>query len=347
VTGPAGGGIRVGIRLPPCLPVGQLAEAARTAERLGFDHAWFPDSQLLWRDVFATLSAAALATDRIGLGSAVTNLVTRHPTVVASAARTVAELAPGRFVLGVGAGNSSVLPAGLAVSTQAQLRARLAVVRRLLAGDECQLGAVRSRLRDPGPPVPVYLAATGPRNLALAGEIADGVILLSGVWADGLAASRRQVERGALAAGRTLADLDLVVSAFCQVTDDVERDARLLKPICAAIAQTGGGPALRLAGVDVEVPRQVPDVYPDLAHAEDWELAVRRCGEWVSDRAAVRFAQAFCLCGTASQLAGRIEELAAAGVTSLFVQHVGSYSVPHRLMEAFSPVLGGRTAART
>jgi 5,10-methylenetetrahydromethanopterin reductase len=319
--------------------VGELAEAARTAERLGFDQVWFPDSQLLWRDVFATLAAAAQVTERIQLGSAVTNLVTRHPSVLASAARTVAELAPGRFVLGVGAGNSAVLPAGLPVSTQAQLRERLAVVRGLLAGEECQLGTARARLRDPAPGTPVYLAASGPRNLALAGELADGVILLSGVWAEGLAASRRHIARGALAAGRRLTDLDLVVSAFGLVTDDLERDARLLKPICAAMAQAGGGPALGLAGVEVQVPAAVPDVYPDLAHAEDWQRAVRRCGDWVSDRAAVRFAEAFCLCGTAGELTRRIGGLAEAGVTSLFIQHAGSYSLPHELMAVISSIL--------
>jgi 5,10-methylenetetrahydromethanopterin reductase len=105
------------------------------------------------------------------------------------------------------------------------------------------------------------------------------------------------------------------------------------------MAQAGGGPALRLAGVDVEVPAEVPGVYPDLVHAEDWELAVRRCGEWVSDEAAVRFAQAFCLSGTASQIAGRVRDLAAAGVTSLFIQHVGSYSMPYDLMEAVSSAI--------
>ena len=329
-------GPRIGIRLPPCLPAHQMADAARTAELLGFDHAWFPDSQLLWRDAFATMTAAALATDRIGIGTAVTNVVTRHPTVIASAARTVAELAPGRFVLGVGAGNSSVLPAGLPVSSQAQLRERLALVRRLLAGQMCDFGTVRSRLRDPRPGVPVYLAASGPRNLRLAGELADGVILLSGVSTGVLAAGLGNVERGAHAAGRSLRDLDVVVSAYCQVTDDLERDARQLKPICAAMAQAGGGAALKLAGIEVEVPAQVPGVYPDLVHAEDWELAVRRCGEWVSDAAAVRFARAFCLCGTAGQIADRVRELAATGVTSLFIQHVGSYSVPYDLMEAVS-----------
>lgn len=60
-----------------------MLETVRRAEELGFDDVWFPDSQLLWRDVFTTLTAAALGTGRIGLGTAVTNLATRHPAVVA------------------------------------------------------------------------------------------------------------------------------------------------------------------------------------------------------------------------------------------------------------------------
>jgi 5,10-methylenetetrahydromethanopterin reductase len=104
--------MRVGLRIPPCAPVPALVDLVRAADRAGLDEVWFPDSQLLWRDVFGVATAAAAGTDRITLGTAVTNLVTRHPAVVASAARTVAEIAPGRFILGVGVGNSSVGPIG-------------------------------------------------------------------------------------------------------------------------------------------------------------------------------------------------------------------------------------------
>lgn len=236
--------MRVGVRLPPCAPVGEVAAAAVTAERLGFDEVWVPDSQLLWRDPFVTLAAVAQATTGIGLGTAVTNVVTRHPAVLASAVRTVGELAEGRFVLGVGVGNSSVEPVGLRPSTQAELRERLAVVRALLAGEDVDFGPVTSSLRDPGTAPPVLMAASGPRNLRLAGEIADGAILLSGISPVTLASSRERVAEGALAAGRQLADLQLVVSTFAHITDDLEKDARQLKPICAGIAQKGGGPAL-------------------------------------------------------------------------------------------------------
>ncbi|MFF0224195.1 LLM class flavin-dependent oxidoreductase [Streptomyces sp. NPDC004629] len=326
-------GLRVGVRIPPCDRVDRLVETVRRAEGLGFDQVWFPDSQLLWRDVFTVLTAAALSTERIGLGSAVTNLVTRHPAVVASAARSVAEIAPGRFTLGLGVGNSSVGPIGMRQSTGAQLREGFAMLRALFEGREWDFGGVRSRLRDPGPNVPIHLAASGPRNLRLAGEIADGVILLSGVSRKTLASATARVREGAEAAGRSAASIPLTVSAYCAVTDDVEAEARLLKPICVSIAQNGGAPFLALAGIELDVPAQVEGVYPDLVHAEDWAAAVRICSQWVSDEAALRFAQAFCLFGTAQEITERLRALHADGVTHVFLQHVGSYDPPTELVE--------------
>ncbi|MEU6197122.1 LLM class flavin-dependent oxidoreductase [Streptomyces sp. NPDC047061] len=324
--------MRVGIRVPPCDRADRVLETVRRAEQLGFDDVWFPDSQLLWRDVFTTLTAAALGTERIGLGTAVTNLATRHPAVVASAARSVAELAPGRFTLGLGVGNSSVGPVGLPQSTSAAMREGIRLLRALLSGEEWEFpGGVRSRLRDPGPGVPLYLAASGPRNLRLAGEIADGVILLSGVSPRTLAQAAARVEEGAAARA---ARPPLTVSAFCAVTDDVEAAARQLKPICASIAQNGGAPFLALAGIGVHVPEKVEGVYPDLVHAEDWKAAVDICSAWISDDNALRFAEVFCLFGTADEIAARLRALEAGGVAGVFLQHVGSYDPPTDLIEA-------------
>jgi 5,10-methylenetetrahydromethanopterin reductase len=238
------GPLRFGVRIPPCDRVDRVARTVRRAEDLGFDQVWFPDSQLLWRDVFTTLTAAALGTERIGLGTAVTNVATRHPSVVASAARIVAELAPGRFTLGLGVGNSSVGPVGPRQTSSAQLREGLALLRALLDGQDWDFeGKVRSRLRDPQPSVPIHLAVSGPRNLRPAGEIADGVILLSGVSPRTLAAATARVREGAEAVGRSAKALPVTVSAFCAVTDDIAAEARLIKPICASIAQNGGAPS--------------------------------------------------------------------------------------------------------
>lgn len=324
--------LRVGIRIPACRPVSELTEAAVDAERLGFDHVWFPDSQLLWRDVFCTLTAAAALTRRIGLGTAVTNVVTRHVTVIASAARTVAELAPGRFTLGLGVGNSSLAPIGLPPSKGREMRHAIAVIRELLAGGEHDFGGGAVRLRDPAPAVAVHMAATGPRNLRLAGELADGVILLSGVAPAALDRATAMVGEGVAASGRARREVGLTVSAYCHVTDDVYRDARLLKPICAGMAQNGGTEVLRRVGIEAVVPERADDVYPDLVHAEDWDHAVDVCGRWISDDDAVRFAEVFCLFGTGDQIAERLARTRAAGATGVLLQHVGSYDVPSQLM---------------
>ncbi|MDL5155165.1 LLM class flavin-dependent oxidoreductase [Actinomycetospora termitidis] len=331
--------MKVGLRIPPCAPVPDLVAFAREAEAAGLDQLWFPDSQLLWRDVFTVCSAVAGATERVGLGTAVTNVATRHPSVVASAARTVAEVADGRFTLGVGVGNSSVGPVGMAPSTGRALREGLATVRALLSGDEVEFGPVRSRLRDPID-VPLHLAASGPRNLRLAGEVADGAILLSGVAPGPLAFATARVAEGAEAAGR--APVPITVSAFCRVTDDVERDARELKPVCVEIARNGGGAALAAAGVEVTPPATVEGVYPDLVHAEDWDAAVRFCDPYVDDASVVRFAREFCLVGTAKEIEVRVAELAAVGVDGVFLQHVGSYDLPTRLLADLSDDLLAR-----
>lgn len=330
------GALRVGLRVPPCRPVTELARFVAEVETAGFDDVYVPDSQVLWRDAWMTLHAAAEATSRIGLGTAVTNVVTRHPSVVASLARTVAEAADGRFRLGLGVGNSSVEPVGLAPSTGRALREGIAAIRSLLAGEAATFGEATVRMRDPHPGVPVLVAASGPRNLGLAGEVADGAVLLSGVSTPLLTRAVGLVRAGAEAAGRDPDSVQIVVSAHAMVTDDVERDARVLKPICAGIAQHGGRAALASAGLDVRVPAHVPEVYPDLVHAEDWDHAVEVCSQWVSDEDAVTFARSFALFGTPDEIVARMRQAQALGATSVFLQHVGSYDLPHRLRDAVS-----------
>jgi 5,10-methylenetetrahydromethanopterin reductase len=276
----------------------------------------------------------ASKTSRLTLGSAVTNVGTRHPTVVASAIRTVQELAPSRLRVGLGVGDSALRPLGLPPTTGRELRAGLTMVRQLLEGGEVDFAGRPLRLRDAAGACPVYVAANGPRNLMLAGELADGVILLSGASPGALERSIGLVRRGAQAAGRDPAGLEVIASAYCHVTDDVRRDARMLKPICATIAQTGGQPLLAMAGIEVTVPAHVPDVYPDMVHAEDWALAVEVAGRWVSDEDAVAFADAFCLFGTVDQIVERIRCVAGTGATTMLVQHVGSYELPHHLIDA-------------
>lgn len=321
------------LRVPPCRPVPEVAAFAHHVEGLGFDRVYFPDSQLLWRDPYLTMFAAATATERVTLGTAVTNVVTRHPSVVAGVVRSVAEAAPGRVHLGLGVGNSSVEPIGLKPSRRTELRDGIAQIRGLLGGDDVVVNGVTARQRDPRPGVPVYVAASGPQNLGLAGEVGDGAILLSGVSPALIDRGISLVRRGAEQAGRDPLTVDVVVSAYTLVTDDVERDARVLKPVLAGMAQHGGRVALESVGIRADVPAHVPEIYPDLVHAEDWPLAVEHCSRWISDADAVRYAEEFCLFGSPEHVAARILDAHRRGASTLYLQHVGSYDFPEQLAE--------------
>jgi 5,10-methylenetetrahydromethanopterin reductase len=319
-----------------------MARAAARAEDLGFDAVWFPDSQLLWRDVWVVAAAAAQATRSIDIGVAVTNIETRHPSVTASAIRTVEEMAPGRLRTGFGTGNSSLGLLGIAPTTRARMAPALGAIRSLLHGADVELGGGTARLRDPRPGSPLYMAASGPNNLRFAGAHADGVILLSGVSIPLLTRTLALVQAGIREANRSEEDVRVVVSAFAHVTDDIARDARMLKPLCAQLAIGGASVALEAEGVCLRPPpAPLTGVYPDLVHAEDWERAIAAVDDWVSDEAAVRFAESFCLFGTLDVIERRLDELASLGVSEVLVQHVGSYDLPWTLMDA----LGGLVAA--
>src|SRR5919204_2770166 len=114
----------------------RLLDVIRLAEELGYHAVYVGDSQMIWREAFALLGAAALVTSRIRLGPGVTNPITRDPAVVAAAVETLVELAGPRIVLGIGAGDSSLRTLGKRPATLAHLEASIQLIRRLLSGEE-------------------------------------------------------------------------------------------------------------------------------------------------------------------------------------------------------------------
>jgi 5,10-methylenetetrahydromethanopterin reductase len=143
-------------------------------ESEGVQRVWVIDSQLAMKDVYAGLVVAALNSRTIGLGTGVTNAVTRHPTVTANAINAVAELSGGRAILGLGAGDSALYGIGLKPQKVAEVEEAVAFFR----------GKV-------DPSVPIFLAASQERMCELAGRVADGAIVMGPAQPDMV---RRQVE---------------------------------------------------------------------------------------------------------------------------------------------------------
>ena len=195
--------VSFGIMLRPGqFPFSHLIACMKTTQAMAFDHLWFGDSHVIWHEVGAYLTAATMSTTRMRVGPLVANPVTRHPTVVASAIATLAELSDGRVVLGLGRGDSAVRRMGLAPMKLAEFRDAFRLVRRLCRGAACELDGTSIRFAWLTRTVPVLLAAYGPRVLALAAE-ADGVVLQL-ASPDAVAWATRHVRESARAARRTL-----------------------------------------------------------------------------------------------------------------------------------------------
>jgi 5,10-methylenetetrahydromethanopterin reductase len=237
MTQPRSGVVLQGVDAPQEFG-GMVAEV----DRLGFDHLWLTDSSLHARNCYAYLTLAAGLSPRLLLGTAVTNPVTRHPAITAAAAATVDEISAGRLILGMGAGDRPLLALGQRPATLATLEAAVAGIRRLWRGEEVDLAArgftmSRAHLRFPArADIPVYLSASGPKTLELAGRIADGAILLVGLFPEALEWAISHLTRGAEAAGR--ARPHVAVFAYGAISEDEQAALDAARSIAAWFPQT-------------------------------------------------------------------------------------------------------------
>jgi 5,10-methylenetetrahydromethanopterin reductase len=171
---------------------GRVAEFARRAEAWGFAGLLLADSQNLTADIWVELCLAAAATTRLRIGPGVTNPVTRHLAVTASAAATLQRESGGRVSLGIGKGDSALSQIGLDALTVREFEEALGTLQGFLRGEEVVLrGGVSSRIRwlaeDAAAKVPVHVAASGPRTIAAAARHAEGVDLTVGGEVDRVA----------------------------------------------------------------------------------------------------------------------------------------------------------------
>ena len=196
------------------------------AEQHGFTHAWLYDSQMLFSDPYVSLAFCATNTKTIKLGTGVTNPSSRIAPVTANSFATINALAPGRTILGIGTGNTARRTLGMPAATLDSMREHIRICRDLLGGKTTDYteGTRHRKIKFLNPdadwynikdPVPAYIAASGPKSLEMAGEIADGVILFGAVSPTLIDFVMEHVRAGAERAGRNPADVyALVMTAF-------------------------------------------------------------------------------------------------------------------------------------
>ena len=172
-------------------PWSQLSEIAAACEREGLHSIAIADSPLQARDVYIGCAASLQATSSLGVFTAVTNPVTRHPSVTASALLSLCEMAPGRVSVGIATGDSALWGVGLKPAKIALLREYILALKALLRGEEATWQGSKFRGHwddlDPATSPPVYVACSGPKVLRMAVEVADGIIPAMGYAPENIA----------------------------------------------------------------------------------------------------------------------------------------------------------------
>jgi probable F420-dependent oxidoreductase len=167
-----------GFTLKPEHSVERTIALTRQAEAAGFRFGWLFDSHILWKEVYPLLTLMATNTERMRLGTCVTNPATREPTVTASALATLNEISKGRMDLGIGRGDSARRVLGKSPTTMATLEEAAALIRDLVEGHRVVYEGQELRLPWIGRwKLPVWIAGYGPMALSMAGRMADGLII--------------------------------------------------------------------------------------------------------------------------------------------------------------------------
>jgi 5,10-methylenetetrahydromethanopterin reductase len=179
------------------------------AEGCGYGLLTTGDSQSLWADPFVAMTVAAQRTTTPKLAITVSNPVTRHPAVVASAATAIQQLSGDRFIYGISSGDSALRNIGARPGRLDELEEYVRCVQAMCDGGPATFHGAEQALRWAHRPTPVWMAAEGPKTLELAGRIAQGVILSNSLTHEALARNLGHVRRGADAAGRAFDDIDV------------------------------------------------------------------------------------------------------------------------------------------
>ena len=297
----------------------------RRAETLGWDAALQPDSQLRRRDTYVLLAMAARATERIVLGPLLANPVNRHPSVTASSIATIDELAPGRTLLGWGVGDTAVRLAGLRPARVKELEDGTCLMRALLDGKEIEVGAARPARLPHHRPVPIWIAAGGPRTLRMAGGVADGVFIRVGTHRANITRAVEAIRAGAAEAGRDPSSVRVGAIFHTVLVDDPARARLMGKSMAAGYYEYSPAlfeaPGFAWTGADPERLKHDRQVWPDFHHAADLEASGR-----VVDFLPEAAADAFSLHGRPENIVAQL--VAVLGGALVAFDHVVLHPIP-------------------
>jgi 5,10-methylenetetrahydromethanopterin reductase len=301
----------VSVGISPRQSFASWATFVAALEAEGVGRVWVIDSQLAMKDVYTGLVLAALNTKSLGLGTGVTNAVTRHPTITANAMAALAEISDGRAVLGLGAGDSALYGVGMKPQKVAEVEEAMDFFRAVLRGEEGQLGGRRYRLPHVAATVPVYLAVSQERMCELAGRKADGAIVMGPAQPDMVRRQVGWIAAGLKAAGRRREDFDIsFVATVAAQVDEV---------------RSWASTQARLLTHYKELPASLMPFQDEIARSADSYDYAEHLSTRAGHSAAVsdELTRALAAVGTSDECAARLRELRSAGIDTLMFPLTG------------------------
>ena len=310
----------IGVVLQCTPPAARVIDLAKRAEAYGFTYVWTFDSHILWEEPYVIYSKILDETRKVIVGPMVTNPATRDVTVTASVFATLNEMYGNRTVIGIGRGDSAVRVTNGKPVSVAELRQAVVDIKGLTNGEAVEYKGNHIRLPWASKSqAQVWVAAYGPKVLALTGEVGDGFILQ---LADPAIAewTIKAVKDAAKAAGRDPESLEICVAAPAYVTDDVAHARDQLRwfggmvgnHVADIVERYGEGGGIPKALTDYIKGRQGYD-YNEHGRAGNTHT------DFVPDEIIDRF----CIIGPVEEHVRRLEELKALGVTqfAVYLQH--------------------------
>jgi probable F420-dependent oxidoreductase len=314
-----------GVVLQTDPPAWRVVDLARRAEHHGFRHVWTFDSHLLWQEPYVIYSQILAATHRVTVGPMVTNPSTREWTVTASLFATLNDMFGNRTICGIGRGDSAVRVISGRPATLANLREAVRVIRGLANGEAVPYKGAELRLPwATESRLPVWVAAYGPKALALAGEMGDGFILQLGD-PDIVAWSIAAVRKAAADAGRAASDVKICVAAPAYVTDGSPQQLAHARDQCRWFGGMVGNHVAdivaRYGSEGTAVPKALSDY---IAGRESYDYnAHGKPGSSHTDFVPDEIIERFCLIGPVDEQVRRLRELEGLGVDqfAIYLQH--------------------------
>jgi probable F420-dependent oxidoreductase len=305
--------LEFGVTVLPDPPYQRFLDLIQLAERHGFDYGWTYDSHILWQESYATLALAADRTQKIKLGHFVTNPGIRDPTITASWYATMQDLSNGRMVMGIGRGDSSRRVVGLKPVRVAEFESRCAMIKDLMNGRKVEWNEKELELpwvRDELPDIEMWIAGYGPKALAVAGRVGDGVIIQLAdphiiQWI--MDTARKAAEE----AGRDPSALKCIVGAPSKVTDDLPQAREEVRWFPAMVSNHVMD-LIERYGFESEIPAALTD-FVKARKFYDYKEHSRvgaKHGEFVTDEIADRFT----VIGSTEQCIAKLRELESVGV---------------------------------